>query len=65
MIRVNGRQVEHIDGETVTGLLTRMSYVFPLVIVRIDGAVIPFEMFSDAKVPDGANVEVLHLTSGG
>lgn len=65
MIMVNGRRVEHVEGETVRALLERMRYVFPLVIVTIDGEIVPRDRYGSVRVPDGATVEVMHLTSGG
>ncbi len=65
LIEVNKNTVEFVDGETVTGLLKRMNYTFPLVIVKIDGTVIPRKDFPDTTVQDGSRIEVIHLISGG
>lgn len=54
-----------MEGETVTRLLKRMRYVFPLVVVKIDGTVIPRDRFKETRIPDNVEVEVMHLTSGG
>jgi len=64
-ITVNGRATDFIEGESVNRLLKRMKFVFPLVVVKIDGRIIPKELFIETKVHDGAAVEVIHLTSGG
>ncbi|MCK4614902.1 MAG: sulfur carrier protein ThiS [Thermoplasmata archaeon] len=64
-IEVNGREIEFVEGETVTRLLKRMRYVFPLVVVKIDGTVIPRDRFKETRIPDNVEVEVMHLTSGG
>jgi sulfur carrier protein len=64
-IIVNGRRTEFKQGETLTNLLRRMNYVFPLVVVRIDGAVIAKSAYDRTMITDGSDVEVLHLTSGG
>lgn len=64
-IEVNTKPVEWVDGETVSGLLERMNYTFPLVVVKIDGQVIPKSDFQSMFVPDNSVVEVIHLISGG
>ncbi len=65
MITVNGNGRDHVPDETVSGLLKRLNYIFPLVIVKINGTVVPRDSFPSVNVPDGATVEVIHLTSGG
>ena len=64
-VKVNGDGVEFVKGETVTELLARMNYNFPLVVVKVNGKVIPHDRFDVAKVPDRSKVEVIHLISGG
>jgi thiamine biosynthesis protein ThiS len=65
MITVNGRPVDHEEGESVTDLLKRMDYLFPLVIVKIDGKLVQRDEYQGSLVPDGSEIEVIHLTSGG
>jgi thiamine biosynthesis protein ThiS len=64
-IEVNGRTVEWKDNETVTQLLQRIGYVFPLVIVKINDSIIPRKDFSQAIIPDQAAIKVIHMVSGG
>ena len=64
-IIVNGRVMEYKENESVKKLLKRMNYMFPLVVVKLDGQIIPRELFISTKLHDGAVVEVIHLTSGG
>ena len=65
MISVNGKETEFIAGESITALLKRMNYVFPLVVVKIDEGVIPKASFSSTIITDDAEIKVIHLTSGG
>ena len=65
MITVNGDPLEHAPGMTVRSLLKAKGFVFPLIIVRIDGELVAREAFDQTPVPDGADVQVLHLMSGG
>ena len=65
MIEVNGKKVEWLENETVSGLLKRMRYVFPLVVVKINDKVVPKNDFSKVVVPDKSRVAVIHMISGG
>jgi sulfur carrier protein len=66
MIRVNDKfEVEWEEGTTVTRLLERLNFSFPLVIVSIDGALVPKDKYASHQIPDGAQVKVLHLVAGG
>jgi thiamine biosynthesis protein ThiS len=64
-IDVNGETIPYIEGETVAQLLARMNYVFPMVVVAVDGKIIPESDFDSPQFEDGAKIEVIHLTSGG
>ena len=64
-IEVNGKKVDWVENETVTQLLKRMRYIFPLVVVKIDDKVVPKKDFSTTVVPDRAKVAVIHMISGG
>jgi thiamine biosynthesis protein ThiS len=64
-INVNGDAVPYIKGETVSELLGRMNYVFPMLVVVIDGVIVQETDFAAVTFGDGAKIEVIHLTSGG
>jgi sulfur carrier protein len=66
MIRVNNRNdMEWEEGLTVSGLLERLRYSFPHIIVKVNGEVVPPEEFPTRTIPDGADVRVIHLIAGG
>jgi sulfur carrier protein len=65
LIRVNGEPLEWSPGKTVRDVIREMNYRFPLLIVRIDGRLVPRGSYDSALVPDGAEVDVIHLMSGG
>ncbi len=50
---------------TVTQLLARLKFSFPLLIVSVDGVLIPNEDYVTQQIPDDAEVKVLHMTAGG
>jgi len=65
MINVNGDPLEWREGMAVQDILDAKKYIFPMLIVTIDGEHVSKEMYSSVKVPDGANVKVIHMLSGG
>jgi len=65
MITVNGKQIECIEPLTITGLLKKMNYIFPLVIVKINNKNIAPDAFLKTAVKDGDVIEVIHMMSGG
>ena len=64
-IDVNGDTVQYVKGETISELLARMNYVFPMVVVAVDGRLVQEGEFGSTEFPDGSKIEVIHLTSGG
>ena len=65
MIRVNGDPLEWREGMTVQDILDAKKFKFPMLIVTIQGEHIPKEQYATAIVPDGADVKVIHMLSGG
>lgn len=65
MIKVNGNNVDFIKNETVSQLLKRMKYVFPNVVVKINGDLVKRTDFIDTIVLDKSEVSVIHMISGG
>ncbi len=66
MIRVNNRdEVEWVGGMTVSDLLERLRYTYPHIIVKVNGVVIPRQEYVTCAIPDGADVQVIHLIAGG
>jgi thiamine biosynthesis protein ThiS len=64
-IEVNGDIIPYIEGEAISELLARMNYVFPMLVVVVDGKIIQETDFASSKFDDGTKIEVIHLTSGG
>ncbi|OQY24344.1 MAG: thiamine biosynthesis protein ThiS [Anaerolineaceae bacterium 4572_32.1] len=66
MIHVNDKfEVEWEEGMTVTRLLERLGFSYPLVIVSVDGVLVPRDEYAVRQVPDGVPVKVLHMMAGG
>ncbi|HIH87902.1 TPA: sulfur carrier protein ThiS [Candidatus Bathyarchaeota archaeon] len=62
---VNKREYEYVEDETVTELLARLRYRFPLVHVAINGELVPREKYGETHIPHDAVVSVIHMISGG
>lgn len=62
---VNGHKIGWKDGMTVQDVLDVMRYTFKLIIVKVNGELVKRDDYHDFKVPDNADVEVIHLISGG
>lgn len=64
-LMVNKRPVEYVEGETISRLIKRMRYTFPLLVVKVDGKLVPLKEQNDFVIEDGSNIDIIHLTSGG
>ena len=66
MIRVNDKyEVPWHKGMTVRDILKACKFTFPLVIVSINGDVVPRTEYDARRVEDSVDVKVVHLISGG
>jgi sulfur carrier protein len=65
MIRVNGEEMEWEAGMTVQDVLERRKYTFPLIVVKVNGELVRKPAYASYPIPDGAEVWVIHLISGG
>ena len=64
-IVVNGKEVRYEKNETVTDLLQRLKYTFPLIIVKINENLIKKKDYGKTMIPEHATVNVVHMISGG
>ena len=62
---VNGDPLDWFEGMTVRDVLKAKNYVFKLLIVTVNGSLVPRGSYDTAVVPAGAEVKVVHLISGG
>lgn len=66
MIRVNDQyEVEYTQGMTVQELLDALKFSFRMIVVKVNGQVVLRKDFQTTEVPDGAEVQAIHLISGG
>ena len=62
---VNGKPVKWVENETVTMLLKRIKYSFPLVVVKINGNSVSKEDFNTTYISDQAQITIIDIVSGG
>ena len=64
-ITVNGNTVRWNERMTVRDVLTVMNYTFRMLVIKVDGSVVKKDNWDNWSVPEGADVKVIHLMSGG
>lgn len=66
MVRVNNQyDVPWQPGLTVQDVLDALKFSFRMIVVKVDGRVILRPDFKTTLVPEGAQMEAIHLISGG
>jgi len=65
MIKVNFKEIEWKNGLTVQEVLDEQGYTFKMLAVWINDTPVTQDEFSTTLVPDGADVQAIHLISGG
>jgi len=65
MLKVNGVKIAFHESMTVTDVIKAMKFNFPLLIVKVNGVYVPRDEYGNRNVPDEAEIEIIHLISGG
>jgi sulfur carrier protein len=65
MITVNSTPMAWRPGMTVADILRARNYVFRMIAVQVNGELVPRGTYESAGVPDEADVQVIHMISGG
>jgi thiamine biosynthesis protein ThiS len=66
VIRVNAQyDVAYRPGMTVQDVLDALKFSFRMVVVRVNGEIVLRKDFATTEVPDGAEVQAIHMISGG
>lgn len=65
-ITVNGKDVDLDASElTVRAFLTVMRFTFPMIVVKVNGALVRKDTWDATVIRDGDKVEAIHLMGGG
>ena len=65
MLTVNGQPLDYEPGMTVADVLQRKKYVFRMLAIWVNGDFVPRNAYAKTPVPDGADVQVIHMICGG
>jgi sulfur carrier protein len=65
MITVNSERMDWREGMTIAEILKIRNYIFRMIAVQVNGELIKRGSYDKAVVPDGADVQVIHMISGG
>jgi sulfur carrier protein len=65
MVIVNGEAMDWHDGMTIAEILKLRNYIFRMIAVQVNGELVKRGTYETALVPDGADVQVIHMISGG
>ncbi len=64
-ITVNGENREVPSGLSVLALLAEFGIEPKMVVVELNGDIIPRDQFGEAQVGDGSNLEIVQMMAGG
>lgn len=64
-IIVNGESMEWQPEMTVRDILTIRNYTFRMLVIKVNDQLVKKPQWDHYLVPDGAEVKVIHLISGG
>ncbi len=65
MITVNGDPLAWHPGLTVAEILKIRNFIFRMIAVQVNGELVRRGTYETARVPDEADVQVIHMISGG
>jgi len=65
MIRVNEEPIPWREGMTVSDVLKACRYNFPMIIVSINGMIVPRDQYATHKVNDNDEIKAIHVYGGG
>lgn len=65
MIKVRGKEYPWREGMTVADLLKNLGTAYPYAVVRVNERVISRPHFEKTAIPDGAEVYLIPMVSGG
>ena len=66
MVKVNGENVQWEEGMTIKSLLEKCNYVYPLIVVKVNGKVVEDRNeYCSFAINDNDDIKVIHMMSGG
>jgi sulfur carrier protein len=65
MITVNSVPLAWHEGMTIAEILKIRNYIFRMIAVQVNGELVRRGAYESTVVPDAADVQVIHMISGG
>ena len=65
MVKINGEEIENINGITVAEYLSSSGYDTKRVAVELNGDILPKAQYDSTILQDGDSVEVVSFVGGG
>ena len=64
-IEVNQKTIDWEENLTIDRVLKIMNYTFKMIVVKVNGELVKKEDYDTKNIPEGAEVQIIHLIAGG
>lgn len=64
-ITVNGNLIDWEERMTLDVILKKLNYTYKMLIVKVNGELVRKIQYDSYIVPEGADLKIIHLISGG
>jgi sulfur carrier protein len=64
-IKVNQETIDWEQNMTIDRVLKIMNYTFKMIVVKVNGDLVKKEDYNTKIIPEGAEVQIIHLIAGG
>ncbi|MBL7083180.1 MAG: sulfur carrier protein ThiS [Candidatus Aminicenantes bacterium] len=64
-IEVNKEKIDWEENMTVDRILKIMNYTFKMIVVKVNGELVKKDNYNTKIIPEGSDVQVIHLIAGG
>lgn len=65
MVRINGNEIEHMEGKTIAQYLVESGYDSRRVAVEKNGVIVPKESYEEVRISEADTLEVVSFVGGG
>ena len=64
-VKVNQETIDREENLTIDRVLKIMNYTFKMIVVKVNGELVKKEDYNTKIIPEGAEVQIIHLIAGG
>jgi thiamine biosynthesis protein ThiS len=64
-IKVNQETIDWEENLTIVRVLKIMNYTFKMIVVKVNGELVKKEDYDTKIIPEGSEVQIIHLIAGG